>query len=1030
MSEEKPEDKFGAVEAEANRNIVARPGTPVEPPGEDPIPDLIPEIWCFIFQKLSTRDQLTVLNTDPAWNEMLKSQKTNILLPLVLPHLLKYLDRNEILTCRLINPDSKEEVDKTLQTIWTSPDESFKVVSEDNFHQKKLRGQVLGISEEYRFFSTTEKLDDFKTALSLTDHAFASSYNPFLVRGMSIDIDSGSRNLATGSIYDEDLCSFQSFLSQFGHHVWRLECNLDYNYGRQILGQGIQKMFWLLKHTPNLRVLEIISDFDPEEDPVRLKKAILLQAPNKLDQLVHLDISEMNADLIATQIMQPFRKQLTTFVCKGTWFEGMEVATLKSFLPKVTNLGVAGLYSGTLKKLAKIEWPVEMLYITEGDDPPDPDEVQIEYLFRSISLLRGTLKQFELLIDLDEFEMPESLHQALFEELTYLKMFVTRGENMKVGWFWAWVQATFSHVTEIQLQIQGPVQTYMEEAKIQFGKMPKLKKIVLLSEGEDDEKMGKAVILRPRPRYETSTRSRIGIWLAIGLGELDYCASGHIKIQLKMSQKTPEDKVGGVETEVGGSDGTSPGSSCVESPFPVLVPEVWCHIFEMLPRKDLVSVLNTKMQWNELLSSKKTKILFPLVLPHVVEYLERTDFLSCRLINKASKKAVDEVLQKTWSSSEETFKVHFEENFHRDDFRVEVEEISELYDFSETEQVNDFKTALNLTNDSSQNPFILRGIISDIDCEASDPVTRSIYDDDLRSVQTFLSQFGHHIWRLDCSLNSTTTPRLLKYGVLKMYYLLMYLPNLRVLKISSDFHSGQRSDGRLTQFPELNQLVHLDVSEMNAEMMATQFMLHYREQLTTFICSGRWFETMELDTLKCFLPNLTRLRVEQLYVNTLPKLSEVDWPVEFLQIDDPDASEQVQIKLLLRTIGNFRETLTQLELYVDLEKVTPPEICATDKWIFEVLPKLKMFITNGSNMKVGWFWDWVQSTFKYTKEIHLMVTEPFAVYEERSRSNSLFEQMPELEQIVLWYDNENEALGKSIIKRPRFTAEQNLQIDN
>ncbi|CAL8147287.1 unnamed protein product [Orchesella dallaii] len=79
---------------------------------------------------------------------------------------------------------------------------------------------------------------------------------------------------------------------------------------------------------------------------------------------------------------------------------------------------------------------------------------------------------------------------------------------------------------------------------------------------------------------------------------------------------------------IGEEEHDSVGSS---RPVPVLPPEIWARIFEFCStRNDVIAVMTTCKQWNHLASSKKTTVLLPLVLPFVIERLQKADILACR----------------------------------------------------------------------------------------------------------------------------------------------------------------------------------------------------------------------------------------------------------------------------------------------------------------------------------------------------------------------------------------------------------------
>ncbi|CAL8145812.1 unnamed protein product [Orchesella dallaii] len=79
---------------------------------------------------------------------------------------------------------------------------------------------------------------------------------------------------------------------------------------------------------------------------------------------------------------------------------------------------------------------------------------------------------------------------------------------------------------------------------------------------------------------------------------------------------------------------------------PMLLPENWEFILTILPPPDFLSAINSCVEWNVIMHTKKTAILLPLVIPHVIKYLPINTLLNCRLKNKSGfKKAMDTFLQ-------------------------------------------------------------------------------------------------------------------------------------------------------------------------------------------------------------------------------------------------------------------------------------------------------------------------------------------------------------------------------------------------
>ncbi|CAL8147281.1 unnamed protein product [Orchesella dallaii] len=376
----------------------------------------------------------------------------------------------------------------------------------------------------------------------------------------------------------------------------------------------------------------------------------------------------------------------------------------------------------------------------------------------------------------------------------------------------------------------------------------------------------------------------------------------------------------------------------------------------------------------------------------------------------------------------------------------EIGEIHFKYFLYLIEDMEELRSRVDLDNqtDPEYNPFLLRSIRTISCCASCDPPTGSIFDvvdEDYRALHALVSEYGKHVWSFHVHLVNAGKPQFLRQGIVKLFTLLMHLPNLKTLLISirdvdhlggttlSDFVEG------FTELlvPKLENLVHLNVVEIKADILATELIRHYKNQLTTFKCHGRWFETVDrIQDLKSLFPNLTKLVVDNgddvLCSCMLNKVAQVNWHLEVLQICSTDLIplERVEAVEVLRAVCNFRETLIELVLFMDMI-CGKSDICDTNNCIFQVFPKLNKLTNWWENTDVDWFWNWVQSACKQLHEI-VFWSDQFTNI-EREAAKAMFGKMPKLRMVVFWYfpdpdpDNENDQRQalKATVSRPSTT---------
>ncbi|CAL8146946.1 unnamed protein product [Orchesella dallaii] len=449
-----------------------------------------------------------------------------------------------------------------------------------------------------------------------------------------------------------------------------------------------------------------------------------------------------------------------------------------------------------------------------------------------------------------------------------------------------------------------------------------------------------------------------------------------------------------------------------------------------------------------------------LVLPFVLEYFDNPDLLLCRSISKTSKQIVDQTIQSYWISSEETFKVHFEDSARLGSFHLAVDAVSDGFVFTSKQDVETFIKTLNLqkhlnkdqnlnqnkNNEAISNPFLTRSITIHVDTPMS-PQEEVLYQQFFQSLQLLLSTYGRFIHRLNGVvwdiMNETQ-------GITKMIHYLHQVPNLKILEIAAESFTGEEIEVMgLPPLPPLKDLEYLDVSDMVAQSVATLFTQTYGTQLTTLVCEGSWLKlaSIEEPVLKTLFPKLKRLRLEGVYPTTLSKLSNVNWPLEILHFDTFETEEETAVEidkkteqLILNAVRNFSQTLTQLEIYADLTKLPQPQLADDDKdeeeaeapleEDVEVMPKLKILISEVSNMGSTLFWNFILSKCKRIEEIHFN-TKDSNFENPMEVAKPAFDKLPNLEKIYFWSDPEEEdEVQRAVLTRAKSSSLSSTPTEN
>jgi len=165
-----------------------------------------------------------------------------------------------------------------------------------------LRGKIL--TGEVAHDNAEQLIGDELVARSLT--------NPF-----------PTRQITTPFATFEDLyLNLMKMLSMYGHHVWHLTCDLRYDelkdpFGEQDVDSAFRNLVWILGRTPNLKVLDITSEYDGDELENWENRNLLSLPP--LNQLVSLCLRLGLHEVLppfCLELIKAYGAQLTTWITK------------------------------------------------------------------------------------------------------------------------------------------------------------------------------------------------------------------------------------------------------------------------------------------------------------------------------------------------------------------------------------------------------------------------------------------------------------------------------------------------------------------------------------------------------------------------------------------------------------------------------------------------------------------------------------------------------------------------------------------
>ncbi|ODM94830.1 hypothetical protein Ocin01_11850 [Orchesella cincta] len=260
-----------------------------------------------------------------------------------------------------------------------------------------------------------------------------------------------------------------------------------------------------------------------------------------------------------------------------------------------------------------------------------------------------------------------------------------------------------------------------------------------------------------------------------------------------------------------------------------LLPEIWDGILPFLNSIDFHTVINTSVEWRQMLERNKSNKLLSLVLPLVVEYLPIQTILSCREVSSKWKTEIDNIIQfhsVCFSSTK------YVESQRRQRLYSDIATINKRYHFNKTPDISHFMNQMSYNRDANQNPFPTRRISIKICSNDNDAELPDSY----LKLQQLLLQFGHHVWRLNVTIFGGGT------GATKLVWILNHLPNLKYLDVRALLFYRKNNEPQLlkaSMLPHLNNLVGLHLNAGSGVSSFPQaFIQRYGNQLDEFSCGG------------------------------------------------------------------------------------------------------------------------------------------------------------------------------------------------
>ncbi|CAL8078422.1 unnamed protein product [Orchesella dallaii] len=420
----------------------------------------------------------------------------------------------------------------------------------------------------------------------------------------------------------------------------------------------------------------------------------------------------------------------------------------------------------------------------------------------------------------------------------------------------------------------------------------------------------------------------------------------------------------------------------VEMP-PDLPLEVWEGVLGFLPPKEFHSAINASPVWNRLMMSEHTSNLFPLVLPNLAEYLDSERIMGCRVVNRACKRAVDELLTENIGCWGKRQPVTTKMGSMIESIRAQH------YVFGSEEIIRSFMRHMLLPTHRphpNDNPFITGSIFL--------LLWHSREEDQEHIIEMFLSRFGNHIRSL--AFYDASFRRQPPLETLLWMLGLQYLPNLKSLKI----HGGALMRTELERpldvldVPLLESIEELYLDPKFPESMTEPALKFLRRwELTLRALSvGSWFLESQIATASVLynsVPRLKWIEVSGIGRIGLCKLAQVQWRLEELQLKDVcfRSTDTTTLIYLLQAVISFAEVLETLKLFLWNENTRIQESGDEDDVLLlekEMMPmaKLKHLTLDFACLKLRWAWRFFQLSCQLVEELSLYLYEDIAPKKE------------------------------------------------
>ncbi|CAL8129620.1 unnamed protein product [Orchesella dallaii] len=317
------------------------------------------------------------------------------------------------------------------------------------------------------------------------------------------------------------------------------------------------------------------------------------------------------------------------------------------------------------------------------------------------------------------------------------------------------------------------------------------------------------------------------------------------------------------------------------------------------------------MDENPLKSPNTTPILPPEVASILVRKVDSKTILACRLVNKATKTAVDATLKDEFTSPDKTYRKSNPHRRDKDDYYDRLKKFEVAYTFWEMGEVETFLNKFGDRNEDN-NPIITGKLTLGV--KANLLITN---DRTFTCLKRLLTKFGHLVEHIHIVVgNLGSVDNLVETTAQnKLRAVLRLVRNLKVLSLSSAL--GVFTDKYIGfMLPKLNKLEYIEFCSEFPRNFVLSFLGCYGEQLTILNCEGKLLNLREHTScyLKKLLPNVQKVCVNEISVDGLQKLVDVRWPLKHLRIRSFHTSERPTWEDFTYFISPFSKFLVELDI--------------------------------------------------------------------------------------------------------------------